>query len=416
MGSTDIENGFENLWSNREVNRLLGFNIRSQCFKSLVGNYGDASKPRQMHRLLIVLVKLIDIYHKQKWNYDLELAFNSIKYMDDCGIFGGSEDIVNERIKALTEIGEQVFGIPFKDRKTVHATVHHPEFLGLDIDADLQQNKDVMLQVSANRLAKMEHRRRVICSGKPYLRVALSQWDGCGYSISELRYPMKSMLRYVSQRDTQYGLAGVDYMEEVPYCPLIANSVNAFHAGVTSLGPIPLSDYKFVIRFKDIPDEEYDLILWTDACTYGYGGYDGMSGEWFYGGFSKQDIQRSIHWKEAMVPLAWLRHALESFPERVQGKKVLMYIDNDGVHRGIMNKKYDNMSVDTVLQNIFKLMIEHRIFIFAKYIRSEENVLADPLSRWWIDKFKKRCSKYGFTRTSSPISVSIPSLTYPFTI
>jgi len=69
MGSGDVLTGFENLWSNKSVTRLWGFNIKSQCFRSLVGNYGDASKPRQMHR--ICLVRLIDIYHYQKWKYDL---------------------------------------------------------------------------------------------------------------------------------------------------------------------------------------------------------------------------------------------------------------------------------------------------------------------------------------------------------
>jgi len=381
-----------------------------------VGNYGDASKPRQMHRLLIIYVRLLDIYYKKKWNFDLKLAINSIKYMDDCGIFGGSKQIVEERLKALTEIGTEVFGLPFKKQKTVQATQLHRGLLGLQLDTDLVSKPDVLLQVTENRKAKMEFRRYILCCGKPYRRVALSQWDGCGYSISELRYPMKSLLRYVSNRDREYGRMGIDFMEEVPYCPLIANSVNAFHAGVLSLGPIPLSDYKFVINFKDLPASDYDLVIWTDASSYGYGGYDGNSGEWFYGAWSAKDAPRTIHWKEAMAPLAWLIYALEHFPQRVCGKKILLYIDNESVFYGIINKKYDEMTVDTVLHNMFKLMIQHKIFLFTRYIRSEENFLADALSRWRIAKFKKDCSRFGFTRATSPMRVSIPSLQYPFTI
>jgi len=413
IGCCDVLNGFEQLWTNKQESRLLGFNVFSQVFRSIVGNYGEASKPRQMHRTLIIFMRLMDIVYEKRWNEVLHFAKYSIKYMDDTGIFGQSKEIVDKKLKAIQEVGYDTFGLPMKDSKTVWGTQHAENLLGFQVMTDLKVHRVPMLDVSANRKAKLEHKRAIICSGKPYPLVALDQWAGSAYSISELRYPMKAMVRYVSRRRDHYLALGFQYGDMIDYCPFIAASVDAFHRGYEGLGPIPLEDYKFTVEFKDLPASEYDVVVWTDASDYGFGGYVGTTHEWFYGGFSKADKARTIHWKEAMTPLAWLSTILKTNPELVTGKKVLIFVDNKSVGYGWANKKYKEISVDSVLQMIFSLMIKYKIFIFTRYIKSKQNYLADSLSRWNVQNFKDACRRKHFTFTPRPISVSIPSVIYP---
>jgi len=408
-----VVTGFEQLWTHKEESRLLGFNIFSQVFRSIVGNYGEAAKPRQMHRTLIIFMRLIDIISKKRWNEDLEISRYSIKYMDDTGVFAQSKALVDKKLKAIQTIGTEELGLPMRESKTVYGTQHADNLLGFQVMTDLQVHREPMLDVSENRKAKLKHKRDIICKGTPYPLVVLDQWAGGAYSISELRYPMKAMVRYVSRRRDAYLALGIGYGEMVDYCPFIAASVDAFHRGYESLGPIPLSDYRFVQEYEDLPIDQYDVVVWTDASDYGFGGYIGTTNQWFFGGFSKVDRARTIHWKEAVTPLAWLTTTLRTNPSLVVGKKILIFVDNKSVGFGWANKKYKEITVDSVLQNTFGLMIKYKIFIFTKYIKSKQNYLADSLSRWNVQDFKDVCRRKKFRFTPRPITVPIPAITYP---
>ena len=245
----DVENGFENLFNNPTEQPLLGVYIHGKHYTSIVGEYGEASKPKQMHSLLIILIELIEIVLKHKYGIELDIMESTIKYMDDGGIFNGSIERTNKILDWIVKIAWKEFGIKMKKSKIVRATKHIDKFLGFEIFTDINEHKEPLIQVSKDRRAKLKERGRILCTKEKYEFITLYKWQGCAFSVSEVRWPLKSMVRAVTRKITKELKKGTRYHQVIEYDPLVANTVNTFNECVLKLGPMPLKDYSDIKNY-----------------------------------------------------------------------------------------------------------------------------------------------------------------------
>ena len=291
-------------------------------------------------------------------------------------------------LKWVIKIGKEEFGIKMKTEKLVWATKHVEKFLGFQIFTNFEHN-NVLIDISQDRKAKLKARGNILCKNKEYKFITLFQWQGSAFSLAEVRWPLKSMVRTVT-RKIKYELnKGTRYHQVIKNEPLVASTISVFNETVLKLGPMCLQDYSAIKNYKLLNPNYYDFISFTDASDEGYGGIIANTGDWFFGAWNKQQKIKNIDWREAITAVSALNYYKNLFFD----KKVLLYIDNKPVHYGMVNKKYDNIYVDIVIQKGFEICINHKILFLSEYLTSDDNWLADDLSRFRITAFKRKCYK-----------------------
>lgn len=141
------------------------------------------------------------------------------------------------------------------------------------------------------------------------------------------------------------------------------------------------------------------LHCYTDACPEGYGLVFGQS--WLYGLFPKTWAKLNIMALEAF-PVMLL---FELWGEELANKKLLLRTDNQSLETVLNTKTSRHPETMTVIRHITLLAMKHNIVFKAKHIRGVDNVLADPLSRFQVDIFKRRIEGMGRDMESIPTHV-----------
>lgn len=86
---------------------------------------------------------------------------------------------------------------------------------------------------------------------------------------------------------------------------------------------------------------------------------------------------------------------LETFAGDIRGLKIVCLCDNEGVVRGFAKRYFKNGKTEQLLLNLFTFLASNDIEIIPRYIKSTENVLADPLSRGDLLKFRSNVVSLG---------------------
>ena len=125
--------------------------------------------------------------------------------------------------------------------------------------------------------------------------------------------------------------------------------------------------------------------VYTDASDYGFGGVWGD--QWFglaYTGQLAELGSRSINWRELHVAV----RALATWGPVLRESKVMFHIDNQ-VTCHVLNKLYTPVKELMELVRLWCLLVEeYSIVIAVVYINTNDNTLADAISRGEIDTFK----------------------------
>ena len=387
MGCMDVQNGFEHLFCDQFTQSLQGVHALGDYYMSLVATYGDASRPFQMHNLLKILVKLIEIYLKIELDICMDLNAFTIKYMDDLGLFGPSKDMVNQMIDYVTKIGWKVFGIPFKEVKTVRATKHLKKFLGYELDFRHKAKSHYYISPARDTIDKLVYRAKVIIKDATFPLRTITAWLGSAYNIAYLKYPLKSMCRAIEIIHQNYLLTH-DYADIVVHNSQLSLLINTVTIQLKDMTPMTLDKYKFIDFSHTWLKNQPDFTWYSDASDWGYGLIDTDKGVYCAEAWPKGYKDR-IDVREALAPLAYLR----SYGHKYRNKMIHLWIDNKPVMHGIIKKRYSYIKVDIIIHEIFKECMKYDILMRVDYINTKDNKLADYLSRKRMDLFHEEIQK-----------------------
>ena len=139
-----------------------------------------------------------------------------------------------------------------------------------------------------------------------------------------------------------------------------------------------------------IPQEGWlndeDIDLYTDASgEIGYGGY--LNGKWFNGKWPSHDIIRttSIAWKE-MIPIVI---ALMVWGEELSDKRIVLHTDNMAVKCAVNKQTSPCPQIMALLRKLVITCLVRNISIKAVHVPTQDNGIADSLSRFQVDRFRK---------------------------
>lgn len=141
--------------------------------------------------------------------------------------------------------------------------------------------------------------------------------------------------------------------------------------------------------------------VYTDASNYGYGA--SWCNEWFaisYVAGSSDLASQSINWRELHVAVK----ALATWGHHWSGGLVIFHIDNQAAC-GVLSKLYTPTPELMELVRSWALLLEQfNIEVKIEYIRTDDNICADALSRGMMEQFKINCPQAAIATWPHPVS------------
>ena len=91
------------------------------------------------------------------------------------------------------------------------------------------------------------------------------------------------------------------------------------------------------------------------------------------------------------------------------GFRIHLYIDNENAELALINKDIRNEKSHKLLIRICETMMKYKFELFADRISTKDNILADALSRFKINKFKALCNAKDIALDPAPMLHHRPS-------
>ena len=146
--------------------------------------------------------------------------------------------------------------------------------------------------------------------------------------------------------------------------------------------------------------------MFTDGSNAGFGAIHDT--HWMYGAFHPSEIDTKDKNNIVERELYPVLIMCQLFGPSWNGHKVKLYIDNDNAMRAIVNKDIRREKAHRLLIRIFEEMMKFKFEIFAVRIDTDDNVLADSLSRLEIKKFLNVCTKGNIPIDPAPMLYQRP--------
>ena len=366
VSNIDLKDAYKAVGVRQEDWHLLGFKwclegVGGPYFFSKVLSFGLRSAPALFDKFALALEKV--------------MALNGVsgcivRYVDDYLLVTGRGDDASRQLDLMIDTARQA-GFTIQDSK-VTRPCKVLEFLGIVIDISAG-----VLRISEERLAEVK--------------------EILAEAIGAKRMTKRRLLRVIGKlafcaRVVRTGRAFLGRLIG------LSKSTKHLHHHV-SLSPSARADLKWwndciqshngtrLIRVDWSVGSVHHIF--TDASDFGCGGYFGNS--WFaivYAGSFSPLKEQSINWRELHTAVK----ALITWAPSIAGDKVIFHIDNM-VTCHLLNKLYSPIPTLMELVRVWCLTIEaHSIEVSVAYISTEDNHLADSLSRGDIAHFKARAS------------------------
>ena len=140
-----------------------------------------------------------------------------------------------------------------------------------------------------------------------------------------------------------------------------------------------------------------DIDIFTDASLRGYGIVCGN--QWVMQAFPGFEQEPSMTWRELYPILV----ALSVFQDRIQNKVVRFNTDNSGVFHILHSLSSPVQELMDLIRPIALQCLRLNIAIATRFVPTEQNVLADPLSRLSPQIFRERLPTADQDPTPVPI-------------
>lgn len=164
---------------------------------------------------------------------------------------------------------------------------------------------------------------------------------------------------------------------------------------------LTVCDYIKEVNIESIiKNPRTDIYGSSDASNKG-GGF--VIGRWWNSyHFKGKHIDWHINQKEGHVVVT----ALYNLRRYLTGKRVVIYIDNATIYYAMCRHWASSAMLMEVIYDICAIMMKYRIEVWFEWIPTENNVLADTLSRFKMDEFWNHINDYDFDIFRNPIDIT----------
>ena len=356
LAKSDLSNAFKHVVVKPSQWKRLGFSWDGKYYCYTVLPFGCRSAPFHFNcfadALEYIACKLgasPDTYH----------------YLDDTVTCSPSERETNRSIDIFNETARKA-GFTLQQQKCTRAT-QTLEFLGIEINTlkqTLSITQDRMNEIVSELqswlttkvctkrqllsiIGKLSFAAKVVRSGRTFLRrlIDLSK------TVKHLHYKIK--LNKAARADFKWWLA----------CIQSHNGVNIF--------PTEWTESNSTVVYSDASDLGLGIVVNDDWSVYPF---QGINGRW---------LECPIHVRELLAVCV----AVSTFHTALSNSKVTFMVDNMAICYAINAGTIRCPESMNLIRSLYYMLCKYNIDCKAQYIRTDENVLADALSRIDLQRF-----------------------------
>ncbi len=147
------------------------------------------------------------------------------------------------------------------------------------------------------------------------------------------------------------------------------------------------------------------LNCYTDSSPKGFGIVFGE--KWAYGPFPRDWSHFNICFLE-LYPIVLM---LEMFGEQLQQKKLLMFTDNMALVYILNSQTSKDPQIMKLVRRFVLLALKHNVLCKWKHVSTHDNILADPLSRMQVERFRRNAEELGLQMEAQ--ETKIPESLWP---
>lgn len=151
-----------------------------------------------------------------------------------------------------------------------------------------------------------------------------------------------------------------------------------------------LSEWNGISLFLDPHlTADNDLEFWTDSSgTIGFGGY--FKNSWFQGRWPEKLWQDSDdEMSMAFLELFPIVVAADLWGHRWNSKRILLHCDNQAVVNILQKGRSRKPRINKLMRHLTLSAAQNNYLIIPRYIPTKENVIADALSRFNFQRFRR---------------------------
>lgn len=348
FGATvDLTDAFFNVPVTESSRKYLRFMFQGQLYEFTCLPMGLSTSPFVFHKLQRPIVKFL----RAK-------GIRLVNYLDDYGILGLTESQCRNNVKELISLLRSL-GFIINEAKSVTKPSQSFKFLGF-----LYDSNHMTLSLP------LDKRMRILSSLKTF-----SQQSTC--SIRQLAKIIGTLV--AACPSTPYGKLYTMHLESVKTGLLHELQYN-FDARVVIPDSIRHDLYWWTTNIMSMSsrlhNDDFSVVLTTDASLTGWG--SSMGDEKVSGWWSKEESKNHIN----VLELRAIELALHHFTNSTTNSRILIRADNTTAISCI-NRQGSLLSPDlfSITRRIWAWCETRKNILFASYIASKKNVVADECSR-----------------------------------
>jgi hypothetical protein len=389
----DVAAAYKQIPVRREDWPLLGFMWRGEYYYERVLPFGLRSSCR-----------LWDMYASALHFCFMHLLKTSAKrsvihYVDDFlfVVEPGEEEAAHAMLAGAKALCIEL-GLPLAPEKC-EGPVTDLTFLGIKLDTVA-----MTASLPAERLAEL---RRLIVGWKMKTRASVKELQSLTGLLNFACYvvrPGRFFLRRIIDHTTHVQSLGLGPHALFDLPAAVFADIEWWHQFLPDWNGVSL-------LYEREWEESTKIELFTDACKTGYGGVFGK--QWFAGAWSPAELQAAKREKELSMPFLELRAlvlAAAIWGKSWHGKKITFRSDCESVVKAITARTSRSPESMHQLRLLASLACSYGFDFRAEHVSGLANILADPLSRGDIAKFRELCPDADQQPQAVP-SLPLPSMT-----
>lgn len=347
LASIDLKDAYFLVPILEEHKKYLRFAFHKQIFEFQCLPFGLATAPFCFTKLL-----------KPVFSFLRERRFLSVVYLDDCLLYGTSSAQCEQNVVETSKLLKKL-GFLINTEKSHTEPTQNIDFLGFTLNT-----KCMEISITQKRIVKIKTSLQHFLNKNRAKIRDFSKIIGCLVAVCVA---------------TEYGWFHLKSLEREKYIALKTNREN-YNAKTTIS-----SDIKNELQWwlkqvncakQSILQPNYKVTIFSDASRSGWGAYSNRIAT--KGFWEKREQAEHINTLELRAAF----YGLKSFAKDLKNCHILLKIDNKTAI-SVINKmgsvKYKKLNNQA--RQLWQWCEDRRIFVFATYINTLENVIADKNSR-----------------------------------
>ena len=389
----DVSAAYKQIPVRREDWPLLGFKWRGKYYYERVLPFGLRSSCR-----------LWDLYASALHFCFMHLLKTSAKrsvihYVDDFlfVVEPGEEEAAHAMLAAAKALCIEL-GLPLAPEKC-EGPVTDLTFLGIELDTVAMS-----ASLPAGRLAEL---KSLIVGWKRKTRASVKELQSLTGLLNFACYvvrPGRFFLRRIIDHTTHVQSLGLGPHALFAIPDAVFADIDWWHEFLPEWNGISL-------LYEREWEESTKIELFTDACQTGYGGIYGK--QWIAGAWSPDELRAATRKQKLSMPFLELRAlllAVATWGKSWHGKKITFRSDCLAVVQAIDARTSRAPASMHQLRLLASYACSYGFEFRAEHVSGVANILADPLSRGDLVKFRELCPD------ADPLPQAVPSVALPSTV